>query len=124
MIQPFEFYVDSYNMVGQSRRKASYRFSKDSWHSLMQYRQYEIQDAVKAALEKPKLELLKSWRFKDILHAKCSGGMAGQAFTDYTCEGCHQHLSHPNTAVPRFCTPCAIRGFRCQRCGESLEEEL
>lgn len=122
--QPFEFYVDSYNMVGKTRRKAEYRFSKQSWHSLMRYRQYEIDDAVKAALKKPKLELLKEWRFKDIFHASCSGGMAGQAISYYTCEGCRQPQSWPNTATPRFCTACAIHGFRCQRCGESMEKEL
>lgn len=122
--QPFEFYVDSYNMVGKSRCRAEYRFSKQAWHSLMQYRQFEIDDAVKEALKKPKFELLKEWRFRDIMHTRCMGGLAGQAFRNYVCEGCNQELSWPNTATPKFCNACAIRGFKCQRCGESLESEL
>lgn len=127
--QPFEFYVDSYNMVSNSRQRAAYRFSKNGWHSLMKYRQYEIDDAVKAAIkaefDKPKLEMLKEWRWKEVLCTPCSAPrIAGQAFRDYRCAICKQTHSYPNTAVPKICTPCAISKFVCQRCGESMDKEL
>ena len=34
------------------------------------------------------------------------GGLAGQAFTNFTCLECGQEWSHPNTNTPLFCNPC------------------
>ncbi len=126
MNKPFEWYVDQYNMVSKSRRHAVYRFTRDSWHSLMQYRKYEIKDAVDKALVQPELDILKRWRFKDIYCRACHvGGMwAGQAISSYTCEACKVERSWPNTGTPRICTACAIHQFKCQRCKKSLDEDM
>ena len=126
MRQPFEFYVDSYNMVGKSRYKADYRFSKSMWGSLMKYRQWEIEDAVKAALKRPQLELLREWRFKDIVCEDCKtrGWLGGAAITSWTCPVCRVGQTSGSTATPAICSPCAIRLFQCQRCRKSLDEDL
>lgn len=126
MSKPFSFYVDLYNMVGKSRHKAAFRFTKDGWQSLMTHRKWEIERAVEEALKQPELEMLKRWRFKAVECFDCQAqhGMAGQAFTNYTCKSCSITRSHPNTATPTLCTSCAIHQFKCQRCGDSLEKDL
>ena len=48
-------------------------------------------------------------------------GMAGQAFTEYTCKGCDTEQMHSNTAVPKLCESCAIGMDACRRCGGPLE---
>lgn len=123
MRQPFKFYVDSYNLVGKSRKKAAFRFSKDSWEALMQYRQWEIEEAVEKALALPKFELLKEASKMKLECVKHAGTVAGQAFRDFQCGDCKGRGIWPNTAIPRFCRMCAFRGFKCMMCGDPLTEQ-
>jgi hypothetical protein len=51
-------------------------------------------------------------------------GVAGQAFTEYTCRGCGEDELHPNTAVPKLCGKCAVTFDACRHCGGSMEWEL
>jgi len=46
-------------------------------------------------------------------------GMAGQAFTEFECDGCRGKFSHHNTRVPRLCDGCADSLGACARCGGS-----
>ena len=126
MRQPFNWYVEQYNMVGKNRHKADYRFSKSMWRSLMQYRLWEIDDAVKSALKQPKLQLLKEWRHRDIVCEDCTtrGWLGGAAITSWTCPVCKVGQSSGSTATPAICNPCAIRLFQCQRCRKNLDEDL
>lgn len=48
-------------------------------------------------------------------------GMAGQAFTAYTCKGCDTEQMHSNTAVPKLCAECSTKLDACRRCGGTLE---
>ncbi len=48
-------------------------------------------------------------------------GLAGQAFTQYACEGCHRTALWHNTNVPRLCLACARYHGVCQRCGGSID---
>ena len=48
-------------------------------------------------------------------------GMAGQAFTAYTCKGCDAEQMHSNTAVPKLCTECSTKLDACRRCGGQRE---
>jgi hypothetical protein len=48
-------------------------------------------------------------------------GMAGQAFTEYTCKGCDTEQMHPNTAVPKLCDECTDAMGACRRCGGTRE---
>jgi hypothetical protein len=91
--------------------------------SLMQYRQWEIDDAVDKALARPKFELLKEASKMRLECVKHAGTMAGQAFTPFQCGDCGGRGDWPNTAIPRFCRMCAFRGFKCQKCGDPLTEE-
>lgn len=92
----------------------------------MRHRSWEIERAVTEALKKPKLELLKDWRFRPILCEDCStrGILGGAAMTNWTCHVCKVSQMHGSTATPNICTACAIRLFKCQRCEESLEKDL
>ena len=47
--------------------------------------------------------------------------IAGQAFTEFVCEGCGETAYHPNTAVPKLCTSCAHKLAACCRCGGTRE---
>lgn len=49
------------------------------------------------------------------------GGLAGQAFTSYTCKGCGDVHQHPNTDVPQYCKQCSERYHICIRCGGTLD---
>ena len=44
-------------------------------------------------------------------------GVAGQAFTAYTCANCGVVENHPNTNVPKLCESCADQRVLCRRCG-------
>lgn len=59
----------------------------------------ELADALEKALAK--LD-----RAYPVLAARVGGGIAGQAFTDYTCIRCDQEKMHPNTACPMVCPEC------------------
>lgn len=48
-------------------------------------------------------------------------GMAGQAFTEYTCKGCGTEQMYANTAVPKLCDDCATKMDACRRCGGTRE---
>jgi DNA-directed RNA polymerase subunit RPC12/RpoP len=50
-----------------------------------------------------------------------SGGLAGQAFTRYTCQVCSAEFQHPNTHTPRMCRVCSDRLRICVECGADLE---
>lgn len=122
--QPFNWYVEQYNMVGKNRHKADYRFSKRSWESLMTYREYEVEDAVKAALKLPKLELVKQMRHEPLLctYHQENGWIGGAAMRAWECPGCKRHLMNGSTAIPAFCSSCAFDKFVCSYCGKSLDE--
>lgn len=47
-------------------------------------------------------------------------GIAGQAFTKFTCEKCGKEAYHHNTNTPRFCDKCSEKYNICERCGEKL----
>lgn len=47
-------------------------------------------------------------------------GIAGQGFTQYTCEKCGQLAWHHNTAVPKYCHSCSDKFYICKRCGADL----
>lgn len=49
------------------------------------------------------------------------GGLAGQAFTEWTCSGCGKEQRHPNTATPRLCVECAVKYGLCVECTGDLE---
>lgn len=49
-----------------------------------------------------------------------SGGMSGQAFSDWTCRVCGDKYSHPNTATPRVCHQCAEKHKLCHECGADM----
>lgn len=51
-------------------------------------------------------------------------GLAGQAFTAYTCRGCAEERQHPNTSVPLLCDGCADRLTACRKCGGAREWSL
>jgi len=123
---PFTWYVDRYNMVGKSRRKAAFRFSKQSWESLLQYIQWDKEDAVKEALRGPNLQLLKSWAHREIVCEDCAnrGWIGGAAMTSWSCKQCSQPKMYGSTAIPQICTACAINLFKCQRCLKSLDDDL
>lgn len=119
--QPFDYYVDIYNLSSKNVRKDIYRFTKDGWRSLMQYRQREIDDAVEAAKKVPRLELLReASRLKFYCKLHSQGVIGGQALRSYDCQQCGRHETWPNTATPQFCEYCAFKGFKCQYCGEPL----
>ena len=46
--------------------------------------------------------------------------IAGQAFTKFVCEKCHQIAWYHNTLTPHYCTSCVEEHYICQRCGKSL----
>lgn len=46
-----------------------------------------------------------------------SGGLVGQAFTDYECSLCEEIFSHPNTGVPQVCERCSNDHGLCRKCG-------
>ena len=46
--------------------------------------------------------------------------IAGQGFTEYSCQHCDLYYTHPNTAVPRLCSDCAKRLNLCKSCGGKL----
>jgi hypothetical protein len=126
--QPYNWYVDQYNMTGKSRKKAAYRFSKESWESLEQYRKWENEDAVKSALEAPGIELMKNLskdgRNLECLHCRYGNWWGGAAMTNYSCAICKRVEMWGSTATPKLCDYCAFRGFKCRMCGESREKDL
>lgn len=66
----------------------------------------------------------KASRIRDRLCRTCyylRGGLAGQAFTSYTCQECGKEQSHPNTAVPKYCAACSDKYGACQDCGADME---
>ena len=52
--------------------------------------------------------------------AESKGTLAGQGFTQYTCEKCGQLAFHHNTNVPKYCYFCSTNNYICQRCGADL----
>jgi len=126
MRQPLKYYIDLYNMVGKTRVKADYRFSKSGFKSLLTHIQWDKEDAVKQAMKAPELEVLKAWRFKDIVCEDCRsrGWFGGAAMTTWQCPVCKTSKMHGSTATPQICTNCAISSFKCQRCLKSLDEDL
>ncbi len=52
------------------------------------------------------------------------GGIAGQAFTNYTCVGCGARSQHHNTNTPVLCPSCAGNKALCQNCGAQREYHL
>lgn len=49
------------------------------------------------------------------------GRIAGQGFTNYTCQVCEEERTHHNTAVPRICRGCAQKLNICSRCGADID---
>ena len=49
------------------------------------------------------------------------GGMAGQAFTEFTCATCGGKDMHENTAVPLHCKTCATEKNICRCCGQKMD---
>lgn len=49
------------------------------------------------------------------------GGIAGQAFTEWTCSGCGAETMHHNTATPRLCVACAEKYGLCVECEGDIE---
>jgi hypothetical protein len=48
-------------------------------------------------------------------------GIAGQAFTEWTCRFCETQGSHPNTSVPMLCDGCAREHRLCRQCGADID---
>ena len=49
-----------------------------------------------------------------------ANGVAGQAFTEYTCKLCGQKYVHHTTAVPQVCDNCSKKFHVCTDCGKSI----
>lgn len=49
-----------------------------------------------------------------------SSGLAGQAFTEWTCAVCGAKDCWANTATPRVCKDCATKHALCVRCGGDI----
>lgn len=49
------------------------------------------------------------------------GGVAGQAFTRWTCILCGDERQHHNTMTPRVCEPCAKLAKVCVLCGGDVD---
>jgi hypothetical protein len=47
-------------------------------------------------------------------------GLAGQAFTPYTCKRCGVKSSWPNTNIPKLCSSCSDGLKLCRRCGADI----
>lgn len=47
-------------------------------------------------------------------------GIAGQAFTEYSCLNCNKKDMHPNTNVPKYCRNCSVEHQVCVRCAAKL----
>jgi hypothetical protein len=127
-MKPFEWYVDRYNMVGKSRHKAAYRFSKQLWDSLMQYRQWEKEAAVEQALKDPEVHLLYELSRNDhklqCYDCQTTDWWGGSAMTGYTCQNCKQAGMWGSTAIPTLCMVCSFKLFRCYRCGDDRSKDL
>lgn len=48
-------------------------------------------------------------------------GIAGQAFTHFVCKNCGDERSHPNTAIPVYCSTCSRDENRCCRCWKEMD---
>lgn len=128
MIKPFEWYVDQYNMVGKSRHKAAYRFSKELWDSLMLHRAWELEAAVDTALKQSEVYLLKelsdNGRKLQCYDCQRADWWGGSAMTNWNCVNCGQEHIWGSTATPMLCMPCSFMLFRCYRCGEDRSKDL
>ena len=84
-----------------------------------EYAQFKIARALAYLIDKD-----KSARLKALTCSYCfyfnSGSLAGQAFTEWTCEVCEKDQMHSNTGVPIACDACAKRHSLCKECGSDL----
>lgn len=78
-------------------------------------------------------ERARSERFRDKMQTlfeialsyqnRCSGGIAGQAFTQFVCLRCDQECMHPNTATPIICDDCVKEVRKARSARQALAED-
>ena len=66
----------------------------------------ELKDAYKAGYYAANRKFDKLIKIAIAYQRSREGGLAGQAFTGYTCLKCNRDCSHPNTRVPFICPDC------------------
>ena len=55
----------------------------------------------------------------DFCNGHCTDNIRKKAIkTTFTCQMCHQSLTHPNTHTPIYCSTCASMVGKCQYCGK------
>ena len=48
--------------------------------------------------------------------------IAGQAFTEWTCQKCGETFIHHNTNTPKICKMCSEEYNLCEQCGDVINE--
>lgn len=49
------------------------------------------------------------------------GGLAMQAFTEYTCKHCKKSCMHHNSRTPKYCPECSTDLKVCNKCGSEMD---
>lgn len=83
-----------------------------------------VRDSIYHA-DRAKNDIDREWRLKEQTCLGCyylTSGLAGSGFTEYTCGICNRSEQYHNTAVPKFCRPCAMQHEICRRCGADMQE--
>lgn len=93
------------------------KIKNETYYSTMYY------ENMKKSIDHYEKDPRKKARLDQLLCKTCfylKSGIAGQAFTNYSCRNCGKESSHPNTNTPKYCHQCGEENSCCVRCASKL----
>lgn len=89
----------------------------------------QTSDRIRKSVARLTLDAERKHRLRDRECPACyylrRGGVAGQAFTAWTCKSCRMaQCEYPNTNVPSYCDTCSDEYSVCVRCGGDIEQAV
>ncbi len=99
----------------------THREVESDTYQMKEFGEERVRCAAAYILDANKEKRLKEFECKSCYYFR-RGGMAGQAFWNWSCAVCGEDQMHHNTNTPRVCFSCCDTHQLCQRCGGDIEQ--